>query len=69
MIIMKWEAPKLVDLADRQNALNAVGFSSIMSLDGAEMAGNGADTGMMCVTGSVHSQYCGTGGVAFSLKA
>jgi hypothetical protein len=54
---MKWETPKLVDLADRQNTMNAVGFSNI--------PGPGPDVrGWTCQNGSTHSLFCFTGGAA-----
>jgi hypothetical protein len=55
---MKWEQPKLVDLADRHNALNAVGFSSIPSPMPIDITGNS------CQNGSTDSLFCFTGASA-----
>jgi hypothetical protein len=49
---MKWGKPQLVDLADRHNALNAVGFSAVDV------------SGSTCQPGSTHLLLCYTGGVA-----
>jgi len=51
-IIMKWDRPQLVDLADRHNALNAVGFS-VVDVKGST-----------CQNGSTHSTFCYTGASA-----
>ena len=52
---MKWVTPKCVDLADRQNTLNAVGFSN---------CGTTSGRGSACQDGSSHALLCTTGGVA-----
>lgn len=52
---MKWDTPKLIDLADRQSALNAVGFSCDPHTQG---------TGHTCQDGSHHHDICFTGGAA-----
>jgi hypothetical protein len=57
---MRWEKPRLVDLADRHNALNAVGFSS---------PNPPIDTiGSTCQDGCAHAEFCMVGGVASLIK-